>query len=149
MTWELSPMTTPEHPEDPNFSSFTRKLKEEITAYLELRLTYTRLQAYEKVAKAGGHTLVFLFIACTAGAFLLFISIAMALYLGNIYNDSVTGFLMVTSFYLLLSVLVYWQRKPAALFINNAITGALMKDYEEDKARKSAENVEEQKEVSS
>jgi len=139
-------MTTPE---DPNFSSFTRKLKEEITAYLELRLTYTRLQAYEKVAKAGGQTLILLFIACTTGAFLLFVSIAVALYLGRILNDTVAGFLVVTSFYLLLSALAYWQRKPMALFINNAIAGALMKDYDEDKSREAPEKVEEKKEVRS
>lgn len=132
-------MTNPEQPEDPNFASYTRRLKEELSVYLELRLTYLRLQAYEKIARAGGLSVVFLFIAITAGGFFLFASVAAAMYLGEIFQDRIIGFLLVTAVYLIITIILILQRKAIALVINNAITGVLLKDYEQDKASKAAE----------
>ena len=77
-----------------------------LTGYLETRVELLKIEVREDVAKLLSKTIVGLLLAFVLFFFLILLSFALSYYIGTLVGV-VGGFLIVSSFYLLIGVLVF------------------------------------------
>lgn len=119
---------------DHSIGSFTKELKNEISSYVDVKLEYTKLVAYEKIAKASAASVSFLIIAFFGFFTFLFLSIAGGFYLGELTGSLAKGFGLITCVYLLLLLIVVSIRKKYFEdYIINKVIGVLTDDDDERK----------------
>jgi lipopolysaccharide export LptBFGC system permease protein LptF len=109
-----------------NLIDNAQKLLEHSKEYVETYAKYKLLQATEKVAG----TVAGIVYAVLALFFLLFIlmflGIATGIWLGNLTNSMVIGFLCVAAIFLLIIILLFMLRKKMVIpFLNNLIISIL------------------------
>lgn len=80
--------------------------------YLNSRLLLLRLEISERLSKTLAACLKSIMLLVLFSLFLVFASIALALYLGEIYDSLVNGFLMVGGGYLVLFLLIWLFSGP-------------------------------------
>ena len=88
--------------ENTQFEILTDNLKE----YANTRYEIVTLKIAQKSAKIGAQITTILLIGMMISLFLLFINIAVALYLSAIFNSKYIGFFMVAGFYFV-SILIF------------------------------------------
>ncbi len=105
---------------NPNYFQDT---KSKVKQYIQQRLLLFRLQATEKVSKIAAAIITTILMAVIGIFFLIFISIAAGLWLGEILNSYAAGFGIVTAVYLLLLLFVIFGLKKMLqnTFINKLI----------------------------
>ena len=86
-------------------------LKDNIQKYLETRLSYYGILAFEKAAKALSLLIANLVVAAILLLALLFISGAGAWFLGDLLGSYGYGMLIVGGFYLLLALVFFASRR--------------------------------------
>lgn len=86
--------------------------KEYAKALLETKVDQIKLEVVEKGTKTVSALFIFLFAGLGVCGFLFFGFFALAIYLGQLLNSSVLGFLVVAGFVLLLTALFYAFRHP-------------------------------------
>ncbi len=86
-------------------------LKDNIQKYIETRLSYYGILAFEKAAKALSLLIANLVVAAILLLALLFISGAAAWFLGGLLDSYGFGMLIVGGFYLLLALVFFARRK--------------------------------------
>ncbi len=87
-------------------------LKDNIRKYLETRLSYYGILAFEKAAKALSLLIANMVVAAVLLLALLFISGAGAWFLGGLLDSYGYGMLIVGGFYLLLALVFFaWRRR--------------------------------------
>jgi hypothetical protein len=108
-------------------------LQDSLRKYLETKLSYYRLLAFEKAARlitaflGNGVIIVALLIA------LLFLSGAGAVYIGTLLESQELGLLITGAFYLLLAlVLIIFRNKIFGPFIIRSLADVLFQDDDED-----------------
>ena len=94
-----------------SLGSFTKEFKKEIASYIDVKLEYTKLIAYEKIAKASAASVSFLIIAFFGFFTFLFLSIAGGFYIGERTGSLAEGFGIITIVYLVLLIIVLLIRK--------------------------------------
>jgi uncharacterized membrane protein YqjE len=82
-----------------------------LTQYLETRVELVKLELKEEVAKLLANAFVILLIAFVGFFFLLLLSIGLAVHLGSLWGE-LSGYLAVSSFYLVVGAGVAIFRKP-------------------------------------
>ncbi len=80
--------------------------------YISSRLLLLKIDATEKISKtlAGLFKQIMLLMFC--GSVVFFVSIAAALWVGEIYDSMLTGFLVMAGIHLLILIIVFVLRRP-------------------------------------
>lgn len=86
-------------------------LIEHVSGYVEARIRLLKIEVREDMAKAITHGLQFAFLLLVAFLFIIFLSIALALFLNRYFAESYVGFGIVALIYLVLFLLAYGFRK--------------------------------------
>lgn len=90
-----------------DFSDFMGSAVEEGNRYIDSQRDYYTLLATKKVAKGIGTTLNTVVALLLLGSVLVFMNIALALWLGELLASMSLGFLLVGSFYLLVYLIFF------------------------------------------
>lgn len=114
-----------------SFGDFGRELKKEISAYIDARVEYTKLSAYEKIGRMTASASSILLILVFAFFTFLFLSATAAIFLGNILNSQVAGFAIIAGLDLLILLFFIFQRKTIEENITQRVIGELIKDREQ------------------
>ena len=108
------------------------ELKEDVSAYVELKLELLKLNTYERTGKLISilsYDLILLFLAFFA---ILFIFLALGLFLGDYFDSLGEGFGVVALLYLLLIGIIITKKKQISLKITNIIIAALVANDEKN-----------------
>ena len=113
------------------FGTFARELKQDISTYVELRLEYTKLIAYEKVSKLIGASSSLLMIVFFAFFGFFFFSFTMGYYLGQVTGSVALGFGIISGIYIILLIIIGLSRKKIEAIISNRVAAVLIEDDDE------------------
>lgn len=114
-----------------------RKLKEDVSTYLELKVELLKLTAYERTGELVSvlsYGLILIFLSFFA---ILFIFLALGFFLGDLLNSVAVGFSVVVLLYTAFFALVVRNKEKIKLFIINKIIAVLTAN---DDKRKKTEN---------
>lgn len=99
-----------EQAKEGGFGPFASRMKEELKGYVNARVELIRYQAAEQVSITGGKVGSLLIQALIFCVFFLVLMIASALVIGRQMNDYPMGFICVSGFLFLISLLAYALR---------------------------------------
>lgn len=88
--------------DEDDFGTFMKSAVDETKSYLGAQRNYYALLSADRTAKLAGATLSYVVTAVLAGTVLVFLSIAAALWVGELVGNVALGFLIMGGFYLLL-----------------------------------------------
>ena len=111
-----------------------RELKEDVSAYVELKLELLKLSTYERSGQliaVLSYGLILLFLAFFA---ILFIFLALGFFMGDIFGSMGTGFAFVAVLYLLLIGLIIMNKGRICNTVLNVVIAALNGNDEKDDA---------------
>lgn len=116
----------PEGEEDPSAERFFSTAGAEAKAWWDAQKRYITLRAFEKLGHAAGALLVVVLVAVAASMFLVFASLALAVWLGALMNNLALGFLAVGGIYLVFFLVMQfamgrWLRQLITLKIINLL----------------------------
>jgi uncharacterized membrane protein YqjE len=86
-------------------------LAEDLSGYVEARVELLKLEVREEVAKAMTRVMVLGVIVLLCILFIVFLSIGLALYINQFFEEKSIGFFLLSGFYLLLVLLSFGFRK--------------------------------------
>ena len=89
-----------------NLKGDTKELGDTIHAYVENRLTYLKLDFFKKTMLGLTTLIKIIFISVLSLISFFFLSIALAIWLGDVWGNPSYGYLAVGGFYIVLVVLV-------------------------------------------
>jgi uncharacterized membrane protein YqjE len=118
--------------QDPTFGSLARELRADIAAYVDARVEYTKLVAYEKVARLSASATTVLLLGALAFFTFLFLSITLALFLGEIIHNQVAGYAIVTGIDLLAVLIILWRKVKIEESITQRIVDQLLKEHDKE-----------------
>ncbi|WP_130733572.1 hypothetical protein [Flavobacterium sp. J27] len=107
-------------------------LFEKTQEYTKSSIELFRLNAIDKTADITAALTFRLAFGLIVAMFSLFVNIGISLYLGKIIGETYVGFLIVSGFYLLLAIIVYFFRNK---LIKAPITNLVIKKLLETKMR--------------
>ena len=110
------------------------ELKDDVSAYVELKLELLKLSTYERSGQliaTLSYGLILLFLAFLA---ILFIFLALGLFLGDAFNSMGAGFAVVAGLYFLLIGLVVLNKNTICRMIINIVLAALNDNDDNDDA---------------
>jgi hypothetical protein len=100
-----------------------RKLKEDLSAYVELKVELLKLTAYERTGKLVSvlsYGLILLFLAFFA---ILFIFLTLGFFLGDILDNVAGGFAIVALLYMILfAIIIFNKNKISEVIVNEIIS---------------------------
>lgn len=103
-------------------------LYQKAKSYTETSIELYKLNAIDKTADIVSSLLSRLALVMFVAMFTLFVNVALSLYLGKILGAYFYGFLLVSSFYLILSVLIYFfSDKYIKIPVTNLVIAKLLK----------------------
>lgn len=108
------------------------ELKEDVSAYVELKLELLKLSTYERTGKIISilsYDLILLFLAFFA---ILFLFLALGLFLGDLFGSQGIGFGIVSILYILLIAIIVANKEKISLKITNIIIAALTANDEKN-----------------
>lgn len=112
---------------------FFQELKVMVTDYLAARLKLLKLDIYEKTAKIAASMFSAFVIVLLAMLVMLFLSISLGFYLGDLFGNTGTGFLAVTGIYLILLVpFIFFRKKWIEKIIVNRVLDQLTEKEEDE-----------------
>lgn len=103
---------------------------EYLKIYAQQQIDIVKLDAVEKSAKLGSSIITALIVSVVGLVAILFLTIAVALFLGQILENPALGFLIVSSLFAIISALSYLFRK--SLITSPLVSYFISKIYEED-----------------
>lgn len=109
-----------------NAENIFSKLKDDLTAYVKLRLELLKLDTYERVGELTAtlsYGLVLLFLAFFS---VLFIFIALGFFLGELLHSTAAGFGIVAAIYIICFAVILLVRNKLREKILNVVIAALM-----------------------
>lgn len=104
---------------------FFRELKDDVSAYMELKLELLKLSTYERTGKVIAvlsYGLILLFLAFFA---ILFIFLALGFFLGDLLSSFGLGFGIVAVLYVLLLGVIILNKDKISTQVLNEVIGAL------------------------
>lgn len=108
------------------------EMKDDLTAYAELKLELLKLTAYEKGGKIISHLSYDLLLMLLAFFATLFIFLAIGFYLGELLESMGAGFAVVAILYIMLIGIIMKNRKSIQFKIMNIIISALTANDDND-----------------
>lgn len=111
------------------FSQAYDALKDAIKDAAEQRLRLAKLEAGEKGAILTGRLVFVVIVAVIALFTVLFLSIALGLYLGHLMQSTLTGFAIVAGLYLLVMFVLILARRTIMNKITNGVIKALFAEH--------------------
>lgn len=99
-------------------------LTKSLKVYVQTNIELIKLEATERTSVFGSSLISILIVGFSMFLFVLFISISAGFYLANYFNNNYTGFILVTGFYLLLTIILIIVRKK---FIERPIRNKIVK----------------------
>ena len=102
-----------------------KKLKEDVSTYVELKVELLKLTAYERTGKLVSvlsYGLILLFLAFFA---ILFIFLALGFFLGDILDNVAGGFAIVALLYMILFAIIIFNKNKISEAIVNEIISVL------------------------
>ena len=87
------------------------ELTKSLKVYVQTNIELIKLEATERTSVFGSSLISILLVGFSLFLFVLFISISAGFFLANYFNDNYTGFLLVTIFYFLLTLILIMGRK--------------------------------------
>ena len=110
-------------------SNHFEKLTDNLKEYVNTRYDLITLKLTQKTANISAHTIAVILIGMVMSMFLLFINIAVALYLSSLLNNNYAGFFMVAGFYLLITLIFIIGKRGLILTpIRNLIVKQILHD---------------------
>lgn len=101
------------------------ELKDDVSAYVELKLELLKLNTYERTGKVIAvlsYGLIVLFLAFFA---ILFIFLALGFFLGDVFGSVGAGFAIVAILYILLIGIIIMNKNRISTKVLNEVIGAL------------------------
>ena len=116
-----------------NIATNIERLYLKAESYTKTSFELVKLRAIDKTSQIISSLAVVISVALIIAMFSLFLNIGIALYIVNQINDMAAGFLIVSGFYLIASIVVYifrnnWIKKP----IDDLIVGKLLEERAEN-----------------
>ncbi len=102
------------------------RLLQNITSFLEIKLEIYELRLKKQLSETLANLVVVLFVMLVGFVGLVFLSLALGLYLNNLLNSSFAGLLIVGVIYLLTGYIVY--RLKDRLMLTTRILQAMIKE---------------------
>jgi hypothetical protein len=97
--------------------------------YSKTSFELLKLHTIEKTAVVISSMTILISIAFIFGMFLIFATIGISLYIGNILENNALGFVLVSGFYFILGIMVYVFRKCLIKIpVENLIISKLLKE---------------------
>lgn len=110
-----------------------KKVRDDITVFIDLKIRILRLTVVEKIARVLAFLSYGLVILLFAFFTVLFLFVALGFFLGNLLNNVALGFLVVGGLYLFLTMCSILARyKIRLVFINLIIRSFQMHDDEKE-----------------
>lgn len=114
-------------------ASHIEALYKKAKTYTETSIELYKLNAIDKTADVVSSIVYWLALGSIVVVFLLFINIGISLYIGKLLEATYLGFLIVSSFYLVLGILLYiFNDKLIDRPITNLVISKLMRAKKED-----------------
>ena len=119
--------------ENKNIFENISELKDNLRQYLETRISYYGISAFEKAVKILTAITSRVFVSLLLVIALVFLSAAVAIYLGSILESTELGLLIVGGIYLLLGIVFYaFRKKIFSPIIIRSLADVFFKDDDED-----------------
>ena len=94
--------------------------------YVDTRFQLIKLQALDKTADIISSLISKLFVVICLAFFSFFLSVGIALWIGDLLGKSYYGFFIVSGFYLLIALLFVFLRKP---LLKTPVNDILIKEF--------------------
>lgn len=108
------------------------RLREHVSMYAGLRIRLVKLIAIERTTRfvsVLSHGIILMLFAFTA---ILFLFIALGIYLGEILGSMALGFLIVGGIYLLITLCFVWAREGIRTRLMNVMIAAIQQPNDDD-----------------
>jgi len=103
-------------------------LLEKAMQYSKTSIELLKLEALSKVASAAGSLLNRLILSVAVLVFILFSSVAAALWLGQLLGEVYYGFLLVAAFYGIVWVVLLLMRSTIKKWVSNSVIAQILHD---------------------
>jgi hypothetical protein len=111
-----------------NIATNVELLFEKAKNYTETSLELYKLNAIDKTADVVSSLISRIALLLFVAMFTLFVNIALSLYLGKLLGEYYYGFLVVSGFYFILSILLYfYSNKYIKIPVTNLVIAKLLK----------------------
>ena len=111
-----------------NIATNVEQLYQKAKEYTETSIELFRLNAIDKTADVVSSLFSRLALIMVVAMFTLFINIALSLYIGKLLGEMYLGFLIVSGFYLVLSIVIfYYSEKLIKIPLTNLVIAKLLK----------------------
>lgn len=111
-----------------NIATNIELLYQRAKEYTETSIELYRLNAIDKTADVVSSLFARLALLMVVAMFTLFINIALSLYIGKLLDEMYLGFLIVSGFYLILSIVIYYfSEKLLKVPLTNLVIAKLLK----------------------
>lgn len=118
--------------EEKKVSTLFEEMRDDISNYITSTLELGKLEVYEKISLGSSAITYGLMVAGVALFALLFIFIALGLYLGELLQNTWAGFGIVAAFALLIMLLMLLTGKPFKQKVTNRVIRFLMENDDMD-----------------
>ena len=118
--------------EEKKVSTLFEEMRDDISNYIASTLELGKLEVYEKISLGSSAVAYTLMVAGVALFALLFIFIALGLYLGELLQNIWAGFAIVAAFALLIMLLMLLAGKPFKQKVTNKVIRFLMENDDMD-----------------
>lgn len=118
--------------EEKKVSTLFEEMRDDVSNYIASTLELGKLEVYEKISLGSSAIAYGLMVAGVALFALLFIFIALGLYLGDLLQNTWAGFAIVAAFVLLIMLLMLLTGKPFKQKVTNKVIRFLMENDDMD-----------------
>ncbi len=124
---------------DKDFSTLFSEVKEDITAYVALKLKLFQLVLYEKSGRAMSFLLYGLIVLLVLFFAILFLFLTLGVYIGELLHSNTLGMISVAILYLIsLGLLIGFRNKIQRWIINLFLAEITKNDNDDDDFQKPA-----------
>lgn len=121
--------------EEKKVSTLFEEMRDDVSRYITSTLELGKLEVYEKISLGSSAITYGLILGGVSLFALLFLFITVALYLGDLLQNSWAGFGIATAFALLVLTVMLLVGKPFKKKMTNKVVRFLMESDESDKTK--------------
>ncbi len=118
---------------DKNFNTLFADIKKDLTAYITLKLEILKLDIYEKSSVFSSLLLYGLILILVVFFSVLFLFLALGLYIGQILNSFGTGMALVAVLYIIAFAILLWKRKSIQNWLTNLFVEQITQEDENER----------------
>lgn len=120
---------------------FFQELKQDVTAYVELKAELLKLEIYERAGKGISALSYALILFLLVFFLILFMFVAIGFFLGDRLGSIGLGFSIVAAFYLLLVGVVYLLRNKIRTKVLNDVIAAFMTNKKQENNENATDSI--------